>query len=361
MVLNIICIPGDGIGPEIVTEAKKVLYKVAEKYGHEMKFEDILMGGASIDVHGVPLTDEAIAKAKAADAVLMGSIGGDTTTSPWYKLPPQLRPEAGLLALRKALNLFANLRPAVLYKELAGACPLKEEISSKGFDIMIMRELTGGLYFGTHQTVEENGIRKATDILNYDEKEIRRIAIKAFESAMKRGKKVTSVDKANVLDSSRLWRKVVEEVAVNYPEVKLEHMLVDNCAMQLVKDPAQFDVILTENMFGDILSDEASMVTGSIGMLASASLNDTKFGLYEPSHGSAPDIAGKDIANPIATILSASMMLRYSFDLDKEADAIDAAVMRVLEDGYRTGDIMSEGCVKVCCKAMGDLIAERIA
>ena len=334
---------------------------MAEKYGHEMKFEDILMGGASIDVHGVPLTDEAIAKAKAADAVLMGSIGGDTTTSPWYKLPPQLRPEAGLLALRKALNLFANLRPAVLYKELAGACPLKEEISSKGFDIMIMRELTGGLYFGTHQTVEENGIRKATDILNYDEKEIRRIAIKAFESAMKRGKKVTSVDKANVLDSSRLWRKVVEEVAVNYPEVKLEHMLVDNCAMQLVKDPAQFDVILTENMFGDILSDEASMVTGSIGMLASASLNDTKFGLYEPSHGSAPDIAGKDIANPIATILSASMMLRYSFDLDKEADAIDAAVMRVLEDGYRTGDIMSEGCVKVCCKAMGDLIAERIA
>ena len=361
MVLNITCIPGDGIGPEIVAEAKKVLHKVAEKYGHEMKFEDILMGGASIDVHGVPLTDEAIAKAKAADAVLMGSIGGDTTTSPWYKLPPQLRPEAGLLALRKALNLFANLRPAVLYKELAGACPLKEEISSKGFDIMIMRELTGGLYFGTHQTVEENGIRKATDILNYDEKEICRIAIKAFESAMKRGKKVTSVDKANVLDSSRLWRKVVEEVAVSYPEVKLEHMLVDSCAMQLVKDPAQFDVILTENMFGDILSDEASMVTGSIGMLASASLNDTKFGLYEPSHGSAPDIAGKDIANPIATILSASMMLRYSFDLDKEADAIDAAVMKVLEDGYRTGDIMSEGCVKVGCKTMGDLIAERIA
>ena len=361
MVLNITCIPGDGIGPEIVAEAKKVLHKVAEKYGHEMQFEDILMGGASIDVHGVPLTDEAIAKAKAADAVLMGSIGGDTTTSPWYKLPPNLRPEAGLLALRKALNLFANLRPAVLYKELAGACPLKEEISSKGFDIMIMRELTGGLYFGTHQTVEENGIRKATDILNYDEKEICRIAIKAFESAMKRGKKVTSVDKANVLDSSRLWRKVVEEVAVSYPEVKLEHMLVDNCAMQLVKDPAQFDVILTENMFGDILSDEASMVTGSIGMLASASLNDTKFGLYEPSHGSAPDIAGKDIANPIATILSTSMMLRYSFDLDKEADAIDAAVMKVLEDGYRTGDIMSEGCVKVGCKTMGDLIAERIA
>ncbi len=361
MKLNIVCIPGDGIGPEIVTEAKKVLHAAAHKYGHEMNFEDILMGGASIDVHGVPLTEEAIAKAQAADAVLMGSIGGDTTTSPWYKLAPDLRPEAGLLKLRKALNLFANLRPAVLYKELAGACPLKEEISCKGFDIMIMRELTGGLYFGTHQTVEENGVRKATDILNYDETEIRRIAVKAFESAMKRGKKVTSVDKANVLDSSRLWRKVVEEVAADYPEVCLEHMLVDNCAMQLVKDPAQFDVILTENMFGDILSDEASMVTGSIGMLASASLNDTKFGLYEPSHGSAPDIAGKDIANPIATILSASMMLRYSFDLDKEADAIDAAVMKVLEDGYRTGDIMSEGCTKVGCKAMGDLIAERIA
>ena len=361
MILNITCIPGDGIGPEIVTEAKKVLNAVAATYGHEMCFKDILMGGASIDVHGVPLTDEAISDAKAADAVLMGSIGGNTTTSPWYKLAPNLRPEAGLLKLRKALNLFANLRPAVLYKELAGACPLKEEISCKGFDIMIMRELTGGLYFGTHQTVEENGIRKATDILNYDENEIRRIAIKGFEAAMKRGKKVTSVDKANVLDSSRLWRKVVEEVAADYPEVTLEHMLVDNCAMQLVKDPAQFDVILTENMFGDILSDEASMVTGSIGMLASASLNDTKFGLYEPSHGSAPDIAGLDVANPIATILSASMMLRYSFDLDKEADAIEAAVMQVLKEGYRTGDIMSEGCTQVGCKAMGDLIAQRIA
>ena len=361
MILNITCIPGDGIGPEIVTEAKKVLNAVAATYGHKMNFKDILMGGASIDVHGVPLTDEAIADAKAANAVLMGSIGGNTTTSPWYKLAPNLRPEAGLLQLRKALNLFANLRPAVLYKELAGACPLKEEISCKGFDIMIMRELTGGLYFGTHQTVEENGIRKATDILNYDENEIRRIAIKGFEAAMKRGKKVTSVDKANVLDSSRLWRKVVEEVAADYPEVTLEHMLVDNCAMQLVKDPAQFDVILTENMFGDILSDEASMVTGSIGMLASASLNDTKFGLYEPSHGSAPDIAGLDVANPIATILSASMMLRYSFDLDKEADAIEAAVMQVLKEGYRTGDIMSEGCTQVGCKAMGDLIAQRIA
>lgn len=360
MELKITCIPGDGIGPEIVAEAKKVLNKVAEVYGHEMNFTDILMGGASIDVHGVPLTDEAIETAKAADAVLMGSIGGNTTTSPWYKLAPNLRPEAGLLKIRKSLNLFANLRPAVLYDELAGACPLKEEISKAGFDMMIMRELTGGLYFGERKTVEENGVLKAIDTLTYDENEIRRIAIKGFDIAMKRGKKVTSVDKANVLDSSRLWRKVVEEVAKDYPEVTLEHMLVDNCAMQLVKNPAQFDVILTENMFGDILSDEASMVTGSIGMLASASLNDSKFGLYEPSHGSAPDIAGQNIANPIATILSASMMLRYSFDLDKEADAIDAAVKQVLKDGFRTVDIMSEGCTQVGCSQMGDLLVERI-
>ena len=360
MELHITCIPGDGIGPEIVRETKKVLDKVAHKYGHKMIYKDILMGGASIDVHGVPLTEEAIADAKAADAVLMGSIGGNTTTSPWYKLPPEKRPEAGLLALRKALNLFANLRPAVLYDELAAACPLKEEISKAGFDMMIMRELTGGLYFGERKTIEENGVRKAIDTLTYDENEIRRIAIKGFDIARKRKKKVTSVDKANVLDSSRLWRRVVEEVAKGYPDVTLEHMLVDNCAMQLVKDPAQFDVILTENMFGDILSDEASMVTGSIGMLASASLNDTKFGLYEPSHGSAPDIAGKDIANPIATVLSAAMMLRYSFDLDEEADAIEAAVKKVLQDGYRTIDIMSEGCTQVGCTEMGTLLAERI-
>ena len=324
------------------------------------------MGGASIDVHGVPLTDEAIATAKAADAVLMGSIGGNTQTSPWYKLEPSKRPEAGLLKIRKALNLFANLRPAVLYEELAAACPLKQEISEKGFDMMIMRELTGGLYFGERKTVEENGELKAIDTLTYSEGEIRRIAIKGFEIAMKRRKKVTSVDKANVLDSSRLWRKVVEEVAKDYPEVTLEHMLVDNCAMQLVKDPGQFDVILTENMFGDILSDEASMVTGSIGMLSSASLNDTKFGLYEPSGGSAPDIAGKGIANPIATILSAAMMLRYTFDLDEEASAIEKAVKKVLEDGYRTIDIMPQDeagkqkVTQVGAKEMGDLICERI-
>mgnify|MGYP003294288563 CR=1 FL=1 len=360
MELKITCIPGDGIGPEIVAQAKKVVNITGEIYGFTPVYTDILMGGASIDVHGVPLTDEAIDTAKSADAVLMGSIGGDTTKSPWYKLPPNLRPEAGLLKIRKALNLFANLRPALLYKELALACPLKEEISQKGFDIMIMRELTGGLYFGERKTVNENGIRKAIDTLTYDENEIRRIAIKGFDIARKRKKKVTSVDKANVLDSSRLWRAVVEEVAKDYPDVTLEHMLVDNCAMQLVKDPAQFDVILTENMFGDILSDEASMVTGSIGMLASASLNDTKFGLYEPSHGSAPDIAGMDVANPIATILSAAMMLRYSFDLDKAADAIEEAVQQVLSEGYRTGDIYSEGCKKVGCKEMGELIASRV-
>lgn len=360
MKLNIACIKGDGIGPEIVTQAQKVLNRVAQCYGHEIVYTDVLMGGASIDACGVPLTDEAVAAAKASDAVLMGSIGGNTTTSPWYKLAPELRPEAGLLKLRKSLNLFANLRPALLYPELSDACPLKKEISDAGFDMMIMRELTGGLYFGERHTTEENGIRKAVDTLTYDENEIRRIAIKGFDIAMKRRKKVTSVDKANVLDSSRLWRKVVEEVAKDYPEVTLEHMLVDNCAMQLVKDPAQFDVILTENMFGDILSDEASMVTGSIGMLSSASLNDTKFGLYEPSHGSAPDIAGKDIANPIATVLSAAMMLRFTFDLDREADAMEKAVKEILKKGYRTSDIMSEGCTLVGCTKMGDLLAAGI-
>ena len=357
MNLKIGVIKGDGIGPEIVTEAMKVLDKVGEVYGHTCEYEQLLMGGASIDVHGIPLTDETVETAKACDAVLMGSIGGDAKTSPWYKLEPSKRPEAGLLKIRKALNLFANLRPAVLYDELKGACPLKEEITEGGFDMMIMRELTGGLYFGERKTVEEDGVLKAYDSLTYNENEIRRIAKRGFDIAMKRRKKVTSVDKANVLDSSRLWRKVVEEVAEDYPEVTLERMLVDNCAMQLVRDPKQFDVILTENMFGDILSDEASMVTGSIGMLASASLNETKFGLYEPSGGSAPDIAGKGIANPIATILSAAMMLRFSFDLDKEADAIEQAVSQVLKDGYRTIDIMSEGKKQIGTVEMGDLIA----
>ncbi len=360
MRFQIACISGDGIGPEIVTEAKKVLDQVADRFGHEFIYTELLLGGASIDVHGVPLTEETIEKARASAAVLMGSIGGDAAVSSWYRLAPNLRPEAGLLGIRKALNLFANLRPAVLYDELAGACPLKKEIIGDGFDMMIMRELTGGLYFGERKTVEENGIRKAIDTLTYDENEIRRIAIKGFEIAKKRRNKVTSVDKANVLDSSRLWRSVVDEVAKDYPQVELSHMLVDNCAMQLVKDPAQFDVILTENMFGDILSDEASMVTGSIGMLASASLNDTSFGLYEPSHGSAPDIAGMNKANPIATILSASMLLRYSLNLDTEANAVEAAVKKVLTEGYRTADIMSDGCMLVGTIEMGTLIAERI-
>ena len=357
---KIALIPGDGIGPEIVREAKKVLDKVCEKYNHEFAYTTLLLGGASIDAHGVPLTEETIEQAKASDAVLMGSIGGDAATSPWYRLEPSKRPEAGLLGIRKALNLFANLRPAYLYEELKDACPLRDEIIGDGFDMMIMRELTGGLYFGERKTTEENGVRKAIDTLTYDENEIRRIAKRAFDIAMKRRKKVTSVDKANVLDSSRLWRSVVEEVAKDYPEVELSHMLVDNCAMQLVKNPGQFDVILTENMFGDILSDEASMVTGSIGMLSSASLNETKFGLYEPSHGSAPDIAGKNLANPIATILSAAMMLRYSLDLDQEADAVERAVKEVLAQGYRTVDIMSEGCTQLGTEEMGDKIAEAI-
>ncbi len=353
-------IAGDGIGPEITREARKVLDKVCRKYGHTFIYTDVLMGGASIDVHGVPLTDEAIETAKSSDAVLMGSIGGNTSTSPWYQLPPDRRPEAGLLKIRKALNLFANLRPAYLYEELKDACPLRPDIIGDGFDMMIMRELTGGLYFGERRTVTENGMRKAIDTLTYSEEEIRRITVRAFDVARKRRKKVTSVDKANVLDSSRLWRQVVEEVAADYPDVAYEHMLVDNCAMQLVMNPGQFDVILTENMFGDILSDEASMVTGSIGMLSSASLNDTKFGLYEPSHGSAPDIAGKDVANPIATILSAAMMLRFSFDMDEEADAVEAAVKQVLREGYRTQDIMSEGKKLVGTAQMGSLIADRI-
>lgn len=357
---KIVTIPGDGIGPEIVREACKALDRVGNVYGHTFNYQEILMGGCSIDAYGVPLTDEALETAKQSDAVLLGAVGGNVGNSRWYDVAPNLRPEAGLLAIRKGLNLFANIRPAYLYNELADACPLKREIIGGGFDMVIMRELTGGLYFGERHTEEVDGVLQATDTLTYKENEIRRIAVKAFDIAMKRKKHVISVDKANVLDSSRLWRKVVEEVAKDYPEVTLEHMLVDNCAMQLVMNPGQFDVVLTENMFGDILSDEASMITGSIGMLSSASLNETKFGMYEPSHGSAPDIAGKDIANPIATILSAAMMLRYSFDLDQEADAIEAAVQNVLTEGYRTVDIMAYGCTKVGTTKMGDLIEKHI-
>lgn len=358
---KIAVIPGDGIGPEIVREARKVLDQVGTLYGHEFQYTEVLMGGISIDTYGVPLTDEALQTAKQSDSVLLGAVGGDVGNSKWYDVAPDLRPEAGLLSIRKGLNLFANIRPAYLYKELMAACPLKKEIIGDGFDLVIMRELTGGLYFGERHTEAVDGVMTAVDTLTYNENEIRRIAVKAFDIARKRRKKVTSVDKANVLDSSRLWRKVVEEVAKDYPEVTLSHMLVDNCAMQLVMNPGQFDVILTENMFGDILSDEASMITGSIGMLSSASLNEGKFGMYEPSHGSAPDIAGKDLANPIATILSAAMMLRYSFDLDQEADAVEAAVQKVLSEGFRTADIDSPGCKRVSTTEMGDLIAKHIA
>jgi 3-isopropylmalate dehydrogenase len=360
MEAKIVLIPGDGIGPEIVREAKRVLDHVSEKFGHHFIYEEIDMGGCSIDKFGVPLTDEALAKAKAADAALLGAVGGNVGNSAWYDVAPNLRPEAGLLKIRKELGLFANLRPAYLYQELAQACPLRPEIIGDGFDMVIVRELTGGLYFGDRWTKSINGVETACDTLTYNEEEIRRIAIKGFETAMKRRKKLVSVDKANVLDSSRLWRKIVDEVAKDYREVEVSHMLVDNCAMQLVMNPKQFDVILTENMFGDILSDEASMITGSIGMLSSASLNETKFGLYEPSHGSAPDIAGQNIANPLATILSAAMLLRYSLDLDAEAKAIEDAVAKAIADGYRTGDIYTEGTKKVTTDQMGDVVIQNI-
>lgn len=360
MDFKIAVIPGDGIGPEIVTEAKKVLDRIGETYNHSFSYTEVLMGGASIDATGVPLTKEALETAKSSDSVLLGAVGGNVGESHWYKLPPNLRPEAGLLAMRKGLGLYANIRPAVLYEELKQASPLKDEVITNGFDYVVMRELTGGLYFGERNTKEENGVRSAYDTMTYDENEIKRIAKWAFEVAMKRNKKVCSVDKANVLDTSRLWRKVVEEVSKEYPEVKLEHMLVDNCAMQIVRDPKQFDVILTENMFGDILSDEASMTTGSIGMLPSASLSDGNFGLYEPSHGSAPDIAGQNKGNPLATILSAAMMLCYSFDLEEEASKVEEAVKAVLKKGYRTVDIMSEGKHLVGTKEMGDLIVAEI-
>lgn len=357
---HIAVIPGDGIGPEIVAEAKKVLDKVASVYGHNFEYEELLMGGCSIDAYGEPLTDETLERARKSDSILLGSVGGRVGVDSWYDLPPDKRPEAGLLKIRKGLGLFCNLRPAILFEELSGACPLKEEIIEGGFDFIFARELTGGLYFGERYTKEIDGVMTAVDTLKYDENEIRRIAVQAFEIAMKRNKRVCSVDKANVLDSSRLWSKVVEEVSKDYPEVELTNMLVDNCAMQIVRDPKQFDVILTENMFGDILSDEASMVTGSLGMLSSASLGEGTFGMYEPSHGSAPDIAGQNKANPIATILSAAMLLRYSFGLGKEADAVENAVKAVLKKGLRTIDIMDEGKTLLGTREMGDAIVNEI-
>ena len=360
MKYNIAVIPGDGIGPEVVTEAQKILDKIGDKYGHEFEFTEVSMGGVSIDKYGEPLTDEELEKAKNSDSILLGAVGGDASKSPWYKLPTNLRPEAGLLKIRKELGLYANMRPAILYEELEDASPLKGEIIEGGFDFVIMRELTGGLYFGKRDNTKVGGVRVAYDTMIYNEDEVRRIAIWAFEIARKRNKKVTNVDKANVLDSSRLWRQVVEEVAEDYSDVSLEHMLVDNCAMQLVRNSKQFDVILTENTFGDILSDEASMIAGSIGMLSSASLADDNFGLYEPSGGSAPDIAGQNKANPIAMILSAALMLRYSFDLEEEAKDIEDAVKKVLSKGYRTVDIMSPDSKLVGTKEMGDYICEEI-
>lgn len=359
MKANITLIPGDGIGPEIIREAKKVLEAVADAYDHEFIFTEIDMGGCSIDKYGVPLTDEAIEIAKKSDAVLLGAVGGDVGNSRWYDVAPNLRPEAGLLKIRKELGLFANLRPATLYPMLVSACPLKEDIAERGFDMVIVRELTGGLYFGERYTKEIDGVKTAVDTLVYNENEIRRVAKVAFDIAMTREKKkVTSVDKANVLDSSRLWRSVVEEVAKEYPEVTLEHMLVDNAAMQLVKEPSQFDVMLTENMFGDILSDEASMITGSIGMLPSASLGEGNFGLYEPSHGSAPDIAGENIANPLATILSAAMLLRHSLGLLEEAQRIEDTVEDVLNCNYKTVDLKSPGIKVLKTSQMGDIVAD---
>ncbi len=352
MEYKIAILKGDGIGPEIVDEAMKVLDEIGKKFNHKFEYIRGYLGGESIDKYGIPLSDETIQVCRDSDAVLLGAIGGYK----WDNIDPQKRPERGLLAIRKELGVYTNLRPAILFESLKNASPLKEEIVGNGLDIMIVRELTGGLYFGQREYSEE----KAYDTLSYTREEIKRIAIKAFEIAKLRNGKLTSVDKHNVLDTSKLWRKIVEEVGKNYPEVEISHMYVDNAAMQLIANPKQFDVILTENMFGDILSDEASMLTGSLGMLPSASLGDGKISLYEPSHGSAPDIAGKDIANPIATILSAAMMLRYSFDLPDEARAIENAVKETLKDGYRTADIYTEGMKKVGTKEMGDEIVERI-
>lgn len=353
---KITVLAGDGIGPEIVGEAIKVLDKVAEKFGHKFIYTNVDIGGCSIDKYGVPITDEGMALCKSADSVLLGAVGGPK----WDSCPPAIRPEKALLAVRKELGLFANLRPTKLFLQLADSSPLKQSIVGNGIDLMIVRELTGGIYFGERLTEERDGELYAQDIMSYSEHEIERIGRVAFESAMKRNKKLASVDKANVLDSSRLWRKIMHKLSEEYPEVEYSDILVDNTAMQLIKNPTQFDVIVTENMFGDILSDEASMLTGSIGMMPSASLSSTTLGMYEPIHGSAPDIAGLNIANPIGTILSAAMMLRYSFDMPAEADAIEAAVNKALDDGYRTGDIMQEGCKKLLCSEMGDTIAANI-
>ena len=353
---NITLLKGDGIGPEIVNQAVKVLDAVAKKFGHKFNYTEVDIGGCSIDKYGVPITDEGMEKCKNADAVLLGAVGGPK----WDSVDPSIRPEKALLAVRRELGLFANLRPTRLFPQLADSSPLKQSIVGNGIDLMIVRELTGGIYFGKRYTEVVDGEKVATDYMTYSEHEIERIGRVAFESALKRNKKLASVDKANVLDSSRLWRAVMHRLAEEYPEVEYSDILVDNTAMQLIKNPTQFDVIVTENMFGDILSDEASMLTGSIGMMPSASLSSGTLGMYEPIHGSAPDIAGMDIANPIGTVMSAAMMLRYSFDMMAEADAIEAAVNKALDDGYRTPDIYKDGFTRVGCTQMGDILAANI-
>ena len=353
---NITVLRGDGIGPEIVSEAIKVLDKVCEKYGHTFNYTEVDIGGCSIDKYGVPITEDGMAKCKAADSVLLGAVGGPK----WDSVDPSIRPEKALLAVRSELGLFANLRPTRLFMQLADSSPLKPSIVGNGIDLMIVRELTGGIYFGKRRTDTVGGEKIATDEMTYSEHEIERIGRVAFETARKRSSRVISVDKANVLDSSRLWRAVMHKLADEYSDVQYADMLVDNTAMQLIKNPAQFDVVVTENMFGDILSDEASMLTGSIGMMPSASLSEGTLGMYEPIHGSAPDIAGQNLANPIGTIMSAAMMLRYSFNMPTEADAIEAAVNKALDDGYRTADIYKDGFTKVGCSEMGSIIAANI-
>lgn len=356
MQYNIAVVKGDGIGPEIVTEAMKTLEVVGQKFGHTFSFQEVLAGGCSIDANGIPLTQETIDICKAADSVLLGAVGGPK----WDDVPSERRPEKALLGLRAALGLFVNLRPAQMHKALADACPIKQEIIGDGFDILVCRELIGDVYFGTHGRRQSEGGETGYDDMNYSVAEVERIGRRAFEMAMKRRKKVCSVDKANVLETSRVWRETMHRIKAEYPEVEYSDMYVDNCAMQLVRNPGQFDVIVTGNLFGDILSDEASMITGSIGMLPSASMNESGRGMYEPIHGSAPDIAGKGIANPIATILSCAMMLRYSFSLQGEADAIETAVEKVLDKGYRTADIAAKDENALSTSEMGRLIREAL-
>ena len=352
MIKNIAVIRGDGIGTEIVNQTLKVLDRVAELYGHTFNYTDVDMGGCAIDKWGDPLPEAELQKCLNSDSVLLGAVGGPK----WNDVPGHMRPEKGLLRLRAAMGVYSNNRPAKIWPQLADASPLKKSIVDQGIDFIIVRELIGGIYFGEHKTEGDTAI----DVLTYSESEIERIGRIGFETAQKRGKKLCSVEKSNVLDSSRLWKKVMHRLAAEYPDVELSDMLVDNCAMQIVKNPAQFDVIVTENMFGDILSDEASMITGSIGMIPSSSLGATSCGLYEPIHGSAPDIAGQDVANPVGTILAAAMMLRFSFDMAAEADAIEAAVGAYLDAGYRTADIMSEGNTLVGCKKCGELIIQNL-